>query len=70
VPQWTEEQFMTSFNTGELPGGQTVPILSLPSGFSEPRMPCSTVRAATTDEELKVIYAYLHNLPIVEGPAE
>jgi mono/diheme cytochrome c family protein len=70
VPQWTEEQFMTFFNTGELPGGWTVPIITLPSGFSEPRMPWSTVRAATTDEELKDIYAYLHSLPIVEGPAK
>jgi hypothetical protein len=70
VPQWTEEQFMTFFNTGELPGGRTVPIITLPSGFSEPRMPWSTVRAATTDEELKAMYAYLHSLPIVEGPAK
>lgn len=70
VPQWTEEQFMTLFNTGELPGGRTVPIITLPSGFSEPRMPWSTVRAATTDEELKAMYAYLHSLSIVEGPAK
>ena len=70
VPQWTEEQFMTFFNTGELPGGGTVPILTLPSGFSEPRMPWSEVRAATTDEELRAIYAYLHSLPPVEGPAK
>ena len=70
VPQWTEEQFMTFFNTGELPGGGTVPILTLPSGFSEPRMPWPEVRAATTDDELKVIYAYLHSLQPVAGPAK
>jgi Cytochrome c553 len=68
VPQWTEEQFMTFFNTGRLPGGKTVPILTLPSGLSEPRMPWPTVRASTTDDELKAMYAYLHNLLLVEGP--
>jgi cytochrome c553 len=70
VPQWTEEQFMTFFNTGTLPGGGTVPILTLPSGFSEPRMPWSEVRADTTDDELKAMYAYLHSLPPVGGPAK
>jgi cytochrome c553 len=70
VPQWTEEQFMTFFNTGELPGGKLVPILTLPNGFSEPRMPWPLVRAATTDDELKAMYAYLHSLPPVEGPAK
>lgn len=69
VPLWTEEQFLRFFNTGELPGGGTVPILTLPSGFSQPRMPWPVVRAATTDEELKAIYAYLSSLPPVEGPA-
>ncbi len=70
VPLWTEEQFMTFFNTGELPGGGTVPILTLPSGFSSPRMPWPEVRAAATDDELKAMYAYLHSLPPVEGPAK
>jgi hypothetical protein len=28
------------------------------------------VRAATTDDELKAMYAYLHSLPPVEGPAK
>ncbi len=69
VPEWTEEEFMTFFNTGKLPGGGTVPTLTLPSGFSEPRMPWPVVRAATTDEELKAIYAYLHNLPPVDTAA-
>lgn len=69
VPEWTEEEFMTFFNTGKLPGGGTVPTLILPSGFSEPRMPWPVVRAATTDEELRAIYNYLHNLPPVNVPA-
>ncbi len=69
VPQWTEEQFMALFNAGTLPGGGQVPILTLPSGFSEPRMPWSGVRAATTDDELKAMYAYLRSLPPAEGPA-
>ena len=69
VPQWSEEQFMTFFNTGQLPGGGTVPTLTLPSGFSEPRMPWPVVRAAATDDELRAMYAYLHSLPPVDGPA-
>lgn len=70
VPQWTEEQFMTFFNTGTLPGGATVPTLTLPSGFSEPRMPWPMVRAATTDDELRVMYAYLHSLSPVGSPTK
>lgn len=70
VPFWTEAQFMTFFNTGQYPSGSTVPILMLPSGYSEPRMPWSAVRAATTDDELKSIYAYLKSLPPVDGPAK
>lgn len=70
IPQWTEEQFMTFFNTGTLPGGGQVPILTLDSGFSEPRMPWPMVRAATTDDELKAMYAYLHSLPAAESPTK
>jgi mono/diheme cytochrome c family protein len=70
VPQWTEDEFMTFFNTGTLPGGGTVPVLTLKSGFSEPMMPWQMVRAATTKEDLKAMFAYLHNLPPVEGPAQ
>lgn len=68
VPQWTEEEFMTFFNTGTLPGGTKVPILTLKSGFSEPRMPWQIVRVATTDEELKDLFTYLHTLPPLESP--
>ncbi len=70
VPQWTEEQFMTFFNTGRLPNGSTVPTLTLPSGRTEPTMPWPEVRAVATDDELKDIYTYLHSLPPVEGPAK
>jgi cytochrome c553 len=70
VPQWTEEQFMTFFNTGTLPNGATVPTLTLPSGLSEPRMPWPMVRAATTDDELQAMYAYLHSLSTVDNPTK
>jgi mono/diheme cytochrome c family protein len=70
VPQWTEEQFMTFFNTGTLPDGGMVPTLTLPGGFSEPRMPWPMVRAATTDEELEAMYAYLRSLPPLDGPTQ
>jgi cytochrome c553 len=70
IPQWTEAQFMTFFNTGALPDGAMVPRLTLSSGFSEPRMPWSTVRAAATDDELKAMYAYLHSLSPTGGPAQ
>ncbi|MDX2005368.1 MAG: c-type cytochrome [Meiothermus sp.] len=69
IPQWIEAQFMTYFNKGQLPGGGTVPILTLPSGFSEPRMPWPTVRAIATDAELKAMYTYLHRLSPVDGPS-
>jgi len=68
MPQWTEEEFMTFFNTGTLPGGGTVPLLTLKSGFTESKMPWQMVRAAATDEELKAMFTYLHTLSPVEGP--
>jgi mono/diheme cytochrome c family protein len=70
IPQWTEEQFMTFFNKGTMPGGSQVPMVTLPTGFTEPRMNWPMVRAATTDDELKAMYAYLHSLPPVDGPAK
>jgi mono/diheme cytochrome c family protein len=68
VPQWTEEQFMTFFNTGQLPGGSTVPVETFRDGLKAPIMPWNEVRAATTDEDLKAIYTYIHSLPPVQGP--
>jgi mono/diheme cytochrome c family protein len=70
VPYWTEEQFMDFLNTGTLPSGGKVPIQTSASGFSAPRMPWPVYRAAMTDDELKAVYAYLHSLPPVEGPAK
>jgi cytochrome c553 len=70
IPQWTEEEFMAFFNSGTLPGGGKVPIITLSSGYSEPRMNWPMVRAVATDDELKAMYAYLHSLPPVEGPAQ
>ncbi len=70
IPQWTEEEFMTFFNTGTLPGGGEVPTLTLKSGFTEPRMPWPTVRAVATDDELLAMYTYLHNLPPLAGPTQ
>jgi mono/diheme cytochrome c family protein len=68
IPQWTEADFMTFFNSGTMPDGTQVPTLTLKSGFSEPRMPWPTVRAASTDDELEAIYMYLHSLPPLDGP--
>jgi mono/diheme cytochrome c family protein len=68
IPKWSEAEFMTFFNTGTMPGGAKVPILTLPSGFSEPRMPWPTVRASASDEDLKAMYAYLHSLKPIDGP--
>lgn len=68
VPQWTEEQFMAFFNTGTLPGGGGVPLLMLKSGFSEPMMPWQSVRAATSDDELRAMFSYLHSLSPLESP--
>ena len=70
VPNWTEEQFMTFFNTGQRPDGSPVPLLTLPDGSTEPRMPWTVVRASTTDDELKDIYSYLHSLPPAEDPTK
>ena len=70
VPQWSEDEFMTFFNTGTLPGGAQVPILTLKSGFSEPRMPWPAVRAATSDEDLIAMYAYLHSLTRLDSPSQ
>lgn len=70
VPGWTEEQFMAFFNTGKITGGRRVPMITLTSGFSEPGMPWSSVRATTTYIELKDMYIYLHGLAVVEDKAK
>jgi mono/diheme cytochrome c family protein len=68
VPKWTEEEFMAFFNTGTMPGGGQVPILTLKSGFSEPRMPWQVVRAATSDDDLMAMFSYLSTLSPLESP--
>jgi mono/diheme cytochrome c family protein len=70
IPKWTEEEFMTFFNTGTLPGGGKVPIVTLASGYSEPRMNWPMVRAVATDDELKAMYTYLHSLQPIEKSAK
>src|SRR5579859_6616873 len=70
VPKWSEEQFFTFFNTGKLPDGSAVPRMTLPDGSTETVMAWEEVRATTTDEELKVLYSYLHSLPAVESPTK
>jgi cytochrome c553 len=68
VPQWTPEQFMTFFNSGRLPDGRTLPAVTQVGRTAGPVMPWAMVRAATTDDELRDMYAYLHGLTPVEGP--
>ena len=70
VPTWTEEQFMTFFNTGKRPDGSPVPDETLANGVKRPRMPWDEVRGATTDAELHDLYTYLHSLPPAEGPTQ
>lgn len=68
VPHMTEDQFMTLFNTGQLPDGSTVPVETFGDGLKGPVMPWTEFRAATTDEDLKAIYQFLHSLQPVKGP--
>jgi mono/diheme cytochrome c family protein len=50
--KWNSDQFITALHTGKTPDGRTL------SGF----MPWSTIGKAHTEEELKAIYLYLHEL--------
>ena len=68
VPQWSEEQFMTFFNTGTLPGGTAGARCSPWTADLTRRMPWPMVRAVTTDDELKAMYGYLHTLSAVASP--
>jgi hypothetical protein len=47
-----------------------VPMITLKSGYTEPKLPWPLVRASTTDDEFKAMYAYLHGLAVVEGPTK
>jgi mono/diheme cytochrome c family protein len=53
VPQWAEADFVKFFRTGQDPYGRSIdPAL----------MPWKAIGGAYTDDELRVIYAYLHGL--------
>ncbi len=65
VPGWTEELFLTFFNTGRRPDGSTVPIRTSRDGVQAPVMPWNEIRGATSDDDLKAMYNYLHSLPTV-----
>lgn len=53
IPQWTEEQFLTAFRTGALPGGATL---------DNAKMPYKEFSEFATDTDLKALYLYLHGL--------
>ena len=61
VPQWSEEEFVTFFRTGVDPTGRNI---------DPEQMPWKVFSGFATDEDLKAIYAYLHGLTPVEGPAQ
>jgi mono/diheme cytochrome c family protein len=57
IPNWTEEEFVKFFRSGELPNKRMVDTLV---------MPWKTYSATLTDEELKDMYLYLRNPARVE----
>ncbi len=57
VPTWTEDDFVRTIRTGVDPQGHSLrPEL----------MPWKDISAATTDDELKAIYLYLHGLTPIQ----
>ncbi len=60
VPDWTEAEFSQFFRSGELPGGVSV----------TENMPWQEYNRMATDDDLKAMFAYLHSLPPVVGPAD
>jgi len=62
VPNWSEEQFMSFIRTGADP----VDGREIDPGM----MPWKEISAFATDDDLKAIYAYVHNLTPTEGPAQ
>jgi mono/diheme cytochrome c family protein len=60
VPNWTEEDFITLMRTGKSPDGREV----------SPDMPWAEFDAFATDDDLRAMYAYLHGLTPMEGPAQ
>ena len=60
VPEWTEAEFAALFREGKDPEGKTL----------GEEMPWKLLGESMTDDDLKAMYAYLHSLPPVEGPAK
>lgn len=58
VPQWTEEQFITFFRTGQIPQGAVI----------GETMPWEQLGPMMSDDDLKAMYAYINRLPVVDGP--
>lgn len=60
LPEWTQDQFTTFFNTGQLPDGKAVGNV----------MPWKEIRSFASDDDLQALFIYLHSLPPVEGPVK
>ena len=59
VPHWSEEGFLRTLRTGVDPFNHQL----------TKDMPWEPISGATTDDDLKAIYAYLHSLPPRLGPS-
>lgn len=60
IPNWTEAEFLDFFHTGKVPSGEQVGN----------QMPWRAVSQIATDDDLKLMFAYLHSLQPVDGPAD
>jgi mono/diheme cytochrome c family protein len=60
IPRWTREQFVHTLRTGVNPYGHTL----------KQEMPWQVISAFAGDEDLQAIYAYLHELPPLQGPVK
>jgi len=54
VPQWSEQEFITAFRTGVLPGG---------TKLNADKMPYPEFSEFMTDTDLQALYQYIHGLP-------
>lgn len=60
MSNWTEDQFIALLREGKLPSGEAL----------GEEMPWEVLGASMSDEDLKAVYAYLHNLTPLEGPTK
>lgn len=60
MPSWTEEQFIALMREGKRPSGEAL----------GDEMPWEVLGESMSDEDLKAMYAYLHNLTPIEGPTK